>query len=79
MARMATGTVRASTTMSTEMFLMDDRNHQLVISGGHLLDGSGQRAFRIEPPVGCIGEERKSKGDEAPADALDRIIAEDLS
>ena len=59
--------------------VVDDRDHQLVVSGAHFLDGRGQRPFRVEPPMGGVGKEGKGKGDKAPAYTLQRIILAELT
>ena len=59
--------------------VVDDGFHQLVITGRHLSDGSGKRAFGIDPPMKGVGEKRESEGNEAPADTFHRVVAFHLS
>ena len=59
--------------------VVDDRNHQLVVPGAHFLYRRGQRAFRVEPPVGGIGKEGESEGNETPADTLQRVILAEVT
>ena len=54
--------------------VVDNGLHQLVIAGTHLLYGSGKRAFGVGPPVKRVGEEREGEGNEAPADAFQRVV-----
>ncbi len=54
--------------------VIDDRQHQLVVSGRHLLDGSRQRALGVGSPVECVGEERVGKRHKTPADAILGVI-----